>query len=558
MNTTTGRYAFLWLYWIFAACQPIGQPLQDSLAVTDLKSRFISTVHVSDNGDGTYTNPILQADYSDPDVVRVGDDFYMTASSFNSSPGLPILHSKDLVNWEIVNYALPVLPEDIFDSPQYSKGVWAPCIRYHDGEFYIFWGDPDFGIYRVKTKDPLGEWEKPVLLKAGKGMIDPSPLWDDDGNAYLVSAWAGSRAGVNSILTIWRMSPDGTEILDGGYNIYSGHDCNHTIEGPKFYKMNGRYYVMAPAGGVETGWQLVLRSKNIYGPYDEKVVMAQGSTDINGPHQGAYVETQSGEPWFLHFQDRGVYGRILHLNPVNWVDGWPVMGADKDGDGCGEPVRTHKKPNVGHEWPVCSPAESDEFNSARPGLQWSWNANEKVTWSVSLTDKGILRLLAVPKPTNDASLWDVSNILTQRLPAENYTATTKLKLNIEWDVWQGKQAGLIMLGNDYSYLAIRKDADGYYVEQLKNEGASQGGLEKSLGKERIGSNEVYLRVKVEGPDALCRFRYSEDGKNFKDLGDTFHASRVLWSSAKVGIFCTSEPGFRIGGWADFDWFRISK
>ena len=524
----------------------------------DIPSDYESEVWVSDNGDGTFTNPVLQADYSDPDVVRVGDDYFMTASSFNSSPGLPILHSKDLVNWQFVNYALPVLPDKIYDAPQYSKGVWAPCIRYHNNEFYIYWGDPDLGIFMVKTTDPFGVWEKPVLVKAGKGMIDPSPLWDVDGKAYLVTAWAGSRAGVNSILTVWQMSADGKEILDQGYNIYSGHDHNHTIEGPKFYKKKGYYFVLAPAGGVEQGWQVALRSKNVFGPYEVKTVMAQGTTDINGPHQGGYIETQNGQPWFMHFQDNGVYGRILHLNPVNWVNDWPVIGNDEDGDGCGEPVKKLNKPDVGQPWPVVHPQESDEFNQTRPGLQWSWNANERVTWSVNRPDKGVLRLLAVPKPDNTASLWKVSNILTQRLPAENFTATTKVTLNIEWDVWQGKQAGLIMLGNDYSYLAIKKDDDGYYVEQLQNTGANQGGVEVSVGKKRLASNTAYLRVKVKGPDARCRFSFSEDGIAFQPIGKEFNASRVLWSSAKVGVFCTSEPGFRLGGYADFDWFRITK
>ena len=531
--------------------------------ITGGQTNFISSVYVSDNGDGTYTNPIIQADYSDPDVIRVGDDFYMTSSSFNSSPGLPILHSKDLVNWQLVNYALPVLPEKIYDSPQYSKGVWAPCIRYHNNEFYIYWGDPDFGIFMVKTKDPLGEWEKPVLVKAGKGMIDPSPLWDNDGNAYLVNAWAGSRAGVNSILTVWRMSVDGTELLDNGYNIYSGHDYNHTVEGPKFYKMNGYYYIFAPAGGVEQGWQLALRSRNVFGPYEVKTVMAQGATDINGPHQGGYVETQTSEPWFLNFQDRGVYGRILHLNPVSWVDGWPVIGDDKDGDDCGDPVRTYKKPDVGVAYPIASPVEFDEFNASKIGLQWSWNANEKVTWSVMMPHNGTLRLLAVPKPDNKETLWQVPNILIQRLPAENFTATTKVSLNIEWDVWQGKQAGLIMFGNDYSYLAIRKDSEGFYVEQIQNEGANAGGLETSVARARIAGNEACLRITVKAVEAttlnaLCRFSYSEDGVNYKAIGETFTASRVLWSSAKIGIFSTSEPGYRTGGYADFDWFRISK
>lgn len=550
-------FALLWPGLVFMACQPVAGPSAEESRPGRIGDEAC-WVHVSDNGDGTYTNPIITADYSDPDVIRVGDDFYMTASSFNSSPGIPILHSKDLINWQIVNNALPVLPDEKYDTPQYSKGVWAPCIRYHNKDFYIFWGDPDFGIFRIKTKDPLGKWEKPVLIKAGKGMIDPSPLWDDNGNAYLVNAWAGSRAGVNSLLTVWQMSADATELLDNGNNIYSGHEHNHTIEGPKFYKKNNYYYILAPAGGVEQGWQLALRSKNIYGPYEVKTVMAQGTTAINGPHQGGYAETQMGESWFIHFQDRGVYGRVLHLNPVHWVNDWPVMGLDTDGDGCGEPVLTHAKPDIDGSWPVCRPAESDEFNDDRLGLQWSWNANEKVTWSVFMPARGVLRLLTVPKPKAEASMWNVPNILTQRLPAENFTATTKVELNIEWEVWQGKQAGLIMLGNDYSYLAIRKDADGYYIEQLQNEGANQGGLEKSLAKERINTNEVFLRVSVLGPDASCRFSYSENGETFKEIGKAFNASRVLWSSAKIGIFSTSEPGYRIGGWADFDWFRIEE
>src|SRR5690554_3288776 len=217
------------------------------------KEVYVSDVWTGDNGDGTYTNPILHADYSDPDVVRVGDDFYMTVSSFNASPGLPILHSKDLVNWQIINHALKQLPAKVYDVPQPSKGVWAPCIRHHNGEFYIFWGDPDLGIFMVKTDDPGGDWSAPVMVAegTGAGMIDPSPLWDDDGNAYLVTAWAGSRAGVNSILTVYKMSPDGTSILDNGRNIYSGHDYNHTVEGPKFMKRNEYFYIFAPAGGVE-------------------------------------------------------------------------------------------------------------------------------------------------------------------------------------------------------------------------------------------------------------------------------------------------------------------
>src|SRR5690606_5555549 len=199
--------------------------------------------------------------------------------SFNCVPGLPVLHSKDLVNWNLIGYALNrLMPEEFFSKPQHGKGVWAPCIRYHNNEFYIFYPDPDFGIYMVKAKQPTGPWSEPVLVKSGRGLIDPSPLWDDDGKAYLVHAFAGSRAGIKSLLVIQSMSPDGTAVMNDEVMIIDGHDDQPTVEGPKFYKRNGYYYVFAPAGGVPTGWQLILRSKNVLGPYEQKIVLEQGST----------------------------------------------------------------------------------------------------------------------------------------------------------------------------------------------------------------------------------------------------------------------------------------
>ncbi|MDE6772054.1 MAG: glycoside hydrolase 43 family protein, partial [Muribaculaceae bacterium] len=231
---------------------------------------YVSEVWVADKGNGRYVNPIINADYSDPDVVEVDGEYYMTASSFSQSPGLPILHSTDLVNWEIVNNALPVLePADFYAVPRHGKGVWAPSIRYHNGEFYIYYGDPDFGIYMVKTRNPRGEWEKPVLVKGYKGIIDTTPLWDDDGRAYMVNAWAASRSGMNSILTVTEMNPEGTELIGDPVIVFDGNDgVNHTVEGPKFYKRDGWYYILAPAGGVDKGWQLAMRSKSPFGPYE--------------------------------------------------------------------------------------------------------------------------------------------------------------------------------------------------------------------------------------------------------------------------------------------------
>ena len=342
----------------------------------------------SDLGNGSYKNPIVYADYSDPDVIRVGEDFFMTASSFNFSPGLPILHSKDLVNWKVVNYAIERMPYPQYDLPQHGKGVWAPALRYHKGEFYIYFGAPDEGVFMVKTKDPFGKWEAPVLVKAANGWIDTCPFWDEDGKAYLVHAFAKSRCGVKSILHINEMSPDGKLLLDEGTLVVDGRMDNPTIEGPKLYKRNGYYYIFAPAGGVEHGWQMVYRSKNIYGPYEERVILAQGDTPINGPHQGGYVELESGESWFIHFQDLEPYGRILHLQPMRWVEDWPEMGEKVNADGLGQPVLIHKKPNVGKNYPITVPETDDDFDGDVLGLQWQWQANYSRNW-YSLEDSKI-------------------------------------------------------------------------------------------------------------------------------------------------------------------------
>ncbi len=528
---------------------------------------YRSEVWKADNGDGTYINPILHADYSDPDLIRVGEDYFMTASSFNCSPGLPILHSKDLVNWQLVNYALRVPGSDaFFGRPQHGKGVWAPCIRHRKGTFYIYWGDPDFGVFMVKTANPLGEWDPPVQVLEGKGIIDASPLWDDDGKAWLVTAWAASRAHINSLLTVWPMNESGSLVTGKGRHVYDGHDHNATIEGPKFYKREGWYYIFAPAGGVTNGWQLVLRSKNLYGPYEEKQVLAQGNSTVNGPHQGGWVDTPGGESWFLHFQDKGAYGRITHLQPIRWKEGWPVMGNDPDGDGCGQPVITHKKPDVGRAWPLCSPAESDEFNGPSPGLQWQWAANEKIQWSVQIPGSGYLRLLAFPTtddglPPDDGlpvRLWDVPHLLMQKFPAPAFRATTKVKLTIEFDAWQGKRTGLVVMGSDYSYLALARDAKGFYLQQVLCKDANTGGREEVVDSVRVGGGELYLRVEVSAPDAACRFFYSEEGEIFTPVGVKHIAKPELWIGAKVGIFCTAEPGIRKGSYADFDWFRVTR
>lgn len=514
-----------------------------------------SKVWVADKGDGTYKNPILHADYSDPDAIRVGDDFYMTASSFNAAPGLPILHSKDLVNWRLINYVFAAQkPLDVFDKPQHGNGVWAPAIRYHDGEFYIFYPDPDFGIYMTKAKNPAETWSEPLLVKAGKGLIDPCPLWDDDGKAYLVSAFAGSRAGFKSVLVVSKMSADGTKLLDEGVLVFDGHDAHPTVEGPKFYKRNGFYYIFAPAGGVATGWQLVLRSKNVYGPYEEKIVLAQGKTDINGPHQGAWVSTQTGEDWFLHFQDKGAYGRVVHLQPMTWKNDFPVIGADRDGDGTGEPVSVYKKPNVGKTFPIETPPDSDEFNGETLGLQWQWHANFQQSWAFMFPAKGILRLNSVQQTDKFKNLWDAPNLVLQKFPAEEFTATAKITLTPRFE---GEKFGLLVMGLDYSYIGVTHKGGKLYIAQAGAKDADKGSVETENVPFALNEKTFYLRVKVT-KGAMCSFSFSTDNKIFTNVGVPFKAREGKWIGAKVGFFFNRFGKFNDAGAADVDWFRVDK
>ncbi|NLP58706.1 glycoside hydrolase 43 family protein [Lutibacter sp. B1] len=513
-----------------------------------------SNVWVADNGDGTYKNPILHADYSDPDVIRVGDDYYMTASSFNCVPGLPILHSKDMINWELINYALKKQPPfDVFDKPQHGNGVWAPCIRFHKNEFYIYYPDPDYGIYMVKAKDPKGIWSEPILVKAGKGLIDPTPLWDDDGKVYLVYAFAGSRAGIKSLLVVCTMNEEGTIVNNDEVLLIDGHIDEPTIEGPKFYKYNGYYYIFAPAGGVSTGWQTVLRSKNIYGPYEKKKVMEQGKTDINGPHQGAWVQTQTGEDWFFHFQDKGAYGRIVHLQPMKWVNYWPVIGNDDDGNGIGEPVVNYKKPNVGKIFPIVTPPDSDEFNEPKLGLQWQWHANSQVYWGFP-TNMGHYIMYCRSMPDEADNLYDVPNLLLQKFPSEEFKATAKMTFNARFDK---EQTGLLIMGLDYSYLRVKQREGKLYLSQVICKNADKNKGEVESDSVQLKSNTFYLQVKVKA-GAICDFLYSEDGEKFNAIGNSFTAREGKWIGAKIGFLALREGKINDAGNVDIDWFRFNK
>lgn len=534
------------------------------------QTNYKSKVWVSDQGDGTYKNPVLYADYSDPDVIRVGEDYYMTSSSFNCIPGLQILHSKDMVNWEFIGAAVPnaLYPYDD-EKPEHGNRVWAPSIRHHDGFFYIFWGDPDQGAFMTKAKDVKGPWSEPVIVKAGKGIIDTTPLWDEDGKVYMVHAYAGSRAGLKSVLAICELNSDATKAIGPSRIIFDGHIDQVTCEGPKIHKRNGYYYIFHPAGGVPTGWQTVQRSKNIYGPYETRIVMKQGKSPINGPHQGAWVDTPTGEDWFFHFTDVGAYGRLLCLEPMKWVNDWPVIGQAKKGAEWGEPVTQYKKPNVGKTYPICTPVESDEFDGMVLGPEWQWQANYNEKWAYFAGDKGFVRLYSHPVANDYKSLWDVPNLLLQKTPAPNFSATTKITFS-PIEKYKGEKTGLVVMGLDYAALTVENTESGLKLSQVECKKADKGNTEKENASVSLKKSTFYLRAdistdgskisKSEGGHDLvvkCQFYYSTDNKKFEKLGNEFQVKEGKWIGAKVGVFCT-RPNIKTndGGWADIDWFRI--
>ena len=550
-----------------------------------------------------YVNPVLNADYSDPDVCRVGDDFYMTSSSFGCFPGLQILHSTDLVNWKIIGAALTDYPgaewkEDALwrTVPQHGNGVWAPAIRYHDGEFYIYCGDPDRGIFMVKTSDPRGMWSDPVWVVKAKGYIDPCPLWDDDGKAYLSHGCAGSRAGIKSVLFVAPMSPDGTHLLAPSRIIYDGHETQPTIEGTKFYKRDGYYYIFSPAGGVPTGWQVVLRADNPWGPYDEKVVMAEGSSGVNGPHQGAWIDTPAGEHWFMHFQDKDAYGRVVHLQPMTWTaDGWPVIGMDKDGDGVGEPVLKHLKPVLKSSG-TFQPSESDEFTSPLLGLQWQWHAIPSPYWYyVNPSGEGHLRLYSVKQDKEWKNLGDSPNLLLQKTPADRFTATARISFTPNPQLKEkGESCGLVLMGRDYAALKLVDTDEGVMLQYVECEDALKGGTEIILAEVMLESvpmpvpysakymsttvppaapmqymkTDVFLKLKVEPrkrkgdvPEMTATFWYSTDGDRWHCLNEdneVFVAEAGKWIGAKFGFFCNRQATMNDSGWMEADWIRITE
>ena len=462
-----------------------------------------------DQDNGSYRNPVLNADFSDPDVIRVGKKFYMVASDFHFL-GMQVLESDDMINWQYISQIYSRFDEPGWDeNKHYAGGSWAPAIRYHNGLFYVYFCTPEEGLYMTTAKDPHGPWAPLHMVKRVAKWEDPCPFWDEDGQAYL----GRSKHGAGPII-VHRMSADGRKLLDEGTTVYEGP----IAEGTKFMKRNGYYYLIIPEGGVGTGWQTVLRAKNIYGPYERKIVLEQGSTSINGPHQGALVDTPDGTWWFYHFQETPVLGRVVHLQPVRWQNNWPLMGGDYDGNGIGEPVAEWQKPiPSSHHF---LPQTDDDFSSSTLGLQWQWNHNPVDThWSLK-EKKGWLTLKALPAD----SLKLCRNMLTQKVIGYQSESTTLLTAR------GNCFAGLFCSGKTFRGIGLCKD--GIFIEtQGKREVITKGKFQK-----------LWLRVNNDCQTNRHQFSYSIDGIRFSQVSDAFSMRSGYWKGIRVGLFCYGDNG----------------
>lgn len=494
------------------------------------------TLDWGDQHNGTYKNPVLNADYSDPDVIRVGDKYYMVASDFHYL-GMQVLESSDLVNWQLVSQIYDRFDYAGWDANRhYGGGSWAPAIRHHDGCFYVYFCTPDEGLFMSTAEDAHGPWSPLHCLKEVPKWEDPCPFWDDNGQAYL----GRSQHGAGPII-VHKMSSDGRQLLDDGVIVYTGP----VAEGTKFLKRDGYYYLIIPEGGVGGGWQTVIRSRNIYGPYEKRVVLEQGSTLINGPHQGALVDAPDGSWWFLHFQETHPRGRVVHLQPARWKDGWPLMGVDIDGNGIGEPVAVWTSPIATTPLPLPT---SDEFSGDHQywvgqhqrslSLQWQWNHNPvDDAWSLS-ERRGWLTLHAQPA----TDIIHARNSLTQKTLGYKSQATTKIDCSSLND---GDCAGLLCMGNYFMGVGVinEKGRLAFFTER--------NGQRSMLDVCR--KKVVYLRVTIDSQQNKHQFEVSTDGYSFMPVGESFSLRMGNWKGSRVGLFCyaTGEKG----GKAQFDYFH---
>lgn len=499
----------------------------------------------SDNGNGTFTNPVIAADFPDPDVIFVDDTYYMVTTTMFVFPGVPILKSKDLVNWEYCSNAVQRFDfskcYDLDGCNRYGHGQWATSLKYHNGKFYLLFITLNEGGFICSAVKPEGPWQ---IKKLPKGFYDPGLFFDDDGRIYVAHGYSEIR--------LTELDEDFTAI-SGDSLIYKG-DIRNGLEGTHVYKINGYYYLYCTYGGLD-GIQVALRSKNIYGPYEQKVVISEKTKGPNfGIHQGALIKTQTGEWWTMLFVDSGPFGRFPSLQPVTWEDGWPMVGVN------GKAVIQYKKPNVGKKYPVKVLPTSDEFNKTKLGMQWGWNHNpDPAKWSFS-ERKGYLRLKTVKVVD---SLQKARNTLTQRMFAyysDSLASIATTKMDIS-NIKEGDIAGLAVFQDPYAYIGIKKVNGQNYIVMVNNG--------KTIDSSAVKGSTIYLRAKANfgsgaalayGGDAVAgtgtsSFSYSLDNKSFVKIGNELNMrfNLKIFTGNKFCLFnyATKETG----GYVDYDWFR---
>jgi len=496
-----------------------------------VKALHAQNVH-SDNGNGTYTNPLISADFPDPDVIRVGNTYYMVSTTMFIFPGVTILKSHDLVNWQYCSNAVLRFDfsrcYDLDSCNRYGHGQWATSIKYHNGKFYLLFITLNEGGFMLTANKAEGPWH---ITHLPKGFYDPGLFFDDDGKAYVAQGYNKiSMTELDDSLVA--VGPDSL--------VYTG-DIRRGLEGTHVYKINGYYYLYCTYGGRD-GMQVALRSKNIYGPYEEKLLIYDTTKGINyGIHQGALIQTQTGEWWTILFVDSGPFGRFPSLQPVKWVDGWPMIGVNE------KAVTTYKKPNVGKTFPIRDFPKSDEFNQTKLGMQWGWNHNPDSTKWSHTKRRGYLRLNTATI-TTDFTM--ARNTLTQRPFAKRdqiqpAIATTKIDVTQMQD---GDIAGLAVFQDPYGYIAVKQQKGRNYILMVNNG--------KTIDSVAINTSKIYLRTLASNATSKASFEYSTDNKNYQPIGNDLmmRFSLKVFTGNKFCLFNYATK--KLGGYVDFDWFRV--
>lgn len=499
----------------------------------------------SDNGNGTFTNPVIAADFPDPDVILVGESYYMVTTTMFIFPGVTVLKSHDLVNWEYCSNAVPRFDfhkcYDLDGCNRYGHGQWATSLKYNNGKFYLLFITLDEGGFLCSADKAEEPWE---IKHLPKGFYDPGLFFDDDGRIYVAHGY--------SEIKMTELDKNFAPISKDSL-VYKG-DIRRGLEGSHVYKINGYYYLYCTYGGLD-GIQVALRSKNIYGPYEQKVVISEKTHGPNfGIHQGALIKTQTGEWWTILFVDSGPFGRFPSLQPVTWIDGWPMVGVE------GNAVVTYRKPNVGKEYPIKILPTSDEFDNEELGMQWGWNHNPDSTkWSLT-ENPGFLRLKTV---TVIDSLQKARNTLTQRMFAYYSdtlasTATAKMEFT---HMKEGDIAGLAVFQNPYAFIGLKKANGRDYIIIVNNgktidSSAVEGSTIYFRASAIYGSGAVhYSDGKAAPSTGTASFSYSLDNKLFVRIGDELNMlfNLKIFTGNKFCLFNYATKD--IGGYVDLDWFR---